>query len=738
MSDPAGSKPSSPLRIGPWLVEPHLSRIRRDETGQSQIKRHLEPRLIELLVFFAQHPKDVLSKEALIEGVWDGQYLSDSALTRSISELRRALEDDAQRPTFIETIPKRGYRLVAPVTRSGDVIEPSPSAPGEAPGVGTADRPRPHLRAPARRLPWLALAALAGLAGAALTLFALRTPDSSSLAGALDPPVVGLAQITSSAGLEAFPHTSPDGNRLVYSVDQNESFEIVIRQRGVGTEPLMLTNDGRQNVQPRWSPDGRFIVYHSVGAGGIWVIPALGGESRRLTEFGSWPSFSPDGSTIVFQSGSGFELGLNSYPATPPSTLWTIPFAGGEPRQLTEIGWPPGGHGGPSWSPDGQRIAFVSSEFRGGSIWTIRPDGKMARTVQVKATPREVAWAADSSALYFTARTLGERWLWEAPVSTDTGTATGEPTRLARAALRFGTVSDDRLVATRVEQNARLWSFPLDPDTGLPSGTPRPLTAGTHLRDSRPAFSPDGERIVFQQTRRGQLPSLYIMDKDGSNLTPLTLNEELSAYSPTWTRDGDSVLYFASTLEELWLYRIDVETRERERIVRINPMWRSARPSPLADRLAFYETPRSAAASVQLYSFETKNTTSIETEHDFVGFPVWSDDGAQIAVEIGSTQGFQIGVLSADGGILEQLTDSPGEHWPGGFSLDGDKVVYARARNGVWGIEWIDIESGEQVVVAPASDLSVYYRYPSWSPQGDQIVVEKAEIDLDLWEATLP
>ena len=739
MSVSQSTESSCQLRVGPWLVEPHLSRIRRRENGDSGdtvVKRHLEPRLIELLSFFAEHPKQVLSKETLIDGVWDGQFLSDSALTRSISELRRALDDDAQKPTYIETIPKRGYRLVAPVERSRGVEEPTaPSTNAPPTLLGSTDRAI-RTRRSSRALPWLALVALAA---GALTLYALRTPEATRpKPGGVDQSVVNLAQITSSAGLEAFPHTSPDGDRLVYSVDVDESFEVVVRQRGMGTEPLQLTDDGLQNVQPRWSPDGRFIAYHSLGAGGIWVVPALGGEARRLTDFGSWPAFSPDGSTIVFQSRSGFELGLNSYPATPPSTLWTVPFTGGSPSQLTEVGWPPGGHGGATWSPDGKRIAFVSSEFRGGTIWTIRPDGKMARTVLVKATPREVAWAADSSALYFTARTLGERWLWKAPVSTDTGTSTGDPVRLARATLRFGTVAGDRLVATRVDQNARIWSFPLNPETGLPDGEPRPLTTGTHLRDTRPAFSPDGQRIVFQQTRRGQMPGLYVMDAGGGNPSPLILEEELAAYNPTWTRDGRSVLYFANNTEEVWLYQIDVETRQRERVVQINPTWRAARPSPLGDRLAFYETPRSAAASVQLYLFETDQITRIDTERDFVGFPVWSNDGQQVAVEIGSTKGFQIGVLPLEEGRLSQLTDADGEHWPGGFSPNGKRVVYARAINGVWGIEWIDLETGEQTVVAPATDLSVYYRYPVWSPRGDQIVAEKAEIDLDLWEASLP
>jgi DNA-binding winged helix-turn-helix (wHTH) protein len=102
--------PSS-FQLGDWKVEPKLDRV----SGTSGVV-HLEPRAMDLLVYFARHPDEVLSREDLIDGVWKKQFVGEAVLRNTVAALRRALGDSAECPTYIETIPKRGYRLIAPVT----------------------------------------------------------------------------------------------------------------------------------------------------------------------------------------------------------------------------------------------------------------------------------------------------------------------------------------------------------------------------------------------------------------------------------------------------------------------------------------------------------------------------------------------------------------------------------------------------------------------------------------------
>jgi hypothetical protein len=74
---------------------------------------------MDLLVFMAEHPGEVLSREAIVDGVWSEQFVGEAVIRQSIASIRRALGDDARQPRFIETIPKRGYRLIAEVERLG-------------------------------------------------------------------------------------------------------------------------------------------------------------------------------------------------------------------------------------------------------------------------------------------------------------------------------------------------------------------------------------------------------------------------------------------------------------------------------------------------------------------------------------------------------------------------------------------------------------------------------------------
>jgi TolB-like protein/Flp pilus assembly protein TadD len=105
------------FRMGAWLVQPSLDAITRDGATV-----HLEPKVMEVLVCLAQHPGEPILKETLLKAVWPDTFVTDDVLTRSISELRRAFEDDARESKVIQTIPKRGYRLLAPVTFVNETI----------------------------------------------------------------------------------------------------------------------------------------------------------------------------------------------------------------------------------------------------------------------------------------------------------------------------------------------------------------------------------------------------------------------------------------------------------------------------------------------------------------------------------------------------------------------------------------------------------------------------------------
>src|SRR5512134_1557987 len=100
------------LLVGEWTVEPALDQI--SATGKT-VK--LEPKGMAVLLYLADRPGEVVSRQALLSAVWPDTVVVDDALTQVVIKLRKALGDAPKEPTYIQTIAKRGYRLVAPVGR---------------------------------------------------------------------------------------------------------------------------------------------------------------------------------------------------------------------------------------------------------------------------------------------------------------------------------------------------------------------------------------------------------------------------------------------------------------------------------------------------------------------------------------------------------------------------------------------------------------------------------------------
>ncbi|MBV8042095.1 lysine decarboxylation/transport transcriptional activator CadC [Pluralibacter sp.] len=144
--------------IGEWLVTPSINQISRQGRQLT-----LEPRLIDLLVYFAHHPDEVLSRDELIDNVWTRNVVTSHVVTQSISELRKSLKDgDDSSPEYIVTVPKRGYKLTATViwcTEEGEepvmVVPPAAIVPPEAlpPGAVLPGAPDPAPVEPSDKKP---------------------------------------------------------------------------------------------------------------------------------------------------------------------------------------------------------------------------------------------------------------------------------------------------------------------------------------------------------------------------------------------------------------------------------------------------------------------------------------------------------------------------------------------------------------------------------------------------------
>ena len=178
--------------------------------------------------------------------------------------------------------------------------------------------------------------------------------------------------LTSQRGVEIMPSLSPDGASFVYADETSGNLDIYLRRIG-GENTINLTADSPVfDGYPSFSPNGESIAFVSGrDGGGIFVMGATGESVRRLTDFGFNPTWSPDGTKVLFAT-----EGLVAFPSVGRiivSGLWTVDVATEETNKVFD-----GDAVQPVWSPNGYRIAYWARSFAGGGqgdIWTILAAG---------------------------------------------------------------------------------------------------------------------------------------------------------------------------------------------------------------------------------------------------------------------------------------------------------------------------------------------------------------------------
>jgi len=203
------------FQVGPWLIVPSLNAV--SHNGESI---HLAPKVMGVLVCLAKHAGQSVSKEDLLQTVWPGTFVGDDVLKGSISELRRVFEDDAREPTIIQTIPKRGYRLVAPVQPVKD-----------APETSTEKRPETQRALVHTRKFWMG--ALSVVAAALLFVFVGANIGELRLAGKSNAPQIHSLAVLPLQNLSADPAQEyfSDGmtDALITDLAQISSLKVISR-----------------------------------------------------------------------------------------------------------------------------------------------------------------------------------------------------------------------------------------------------------------------------------------------------------------------------------------------------------------------------------------------------------------------------------------------------------------------------------------------------------------------------
>jgi Tol biopolymer transport system component/DNA-binding winged helix-turn-helix (wHTH) protein len=690
------------FRLRGRLVDPSLNRV----TSEGQTVQ-VEPKIMHVLVTLADRPGEVVTRDELMARVWPGVFVTDDVLHRAIRELRRLFDDDAEQPAVIETIRKRGYRLIAPIEGVDRLPGPTPVVPPP---------PRPSLPAERQQaggptLAWMprfaAIAALlvaATLAGIVMLRVGMARPASVDTEAR-----VRFTPFTSEPGNEVDPALSASG-RLAYVARGEDGRAHLFTKTSADARVVQITEGADREYAPVWSPDETQLAFvqRRDRECAIRVASADGSRARDLVPCASTDelkmSWSPDATSLAITPGAATFAS--------PAHIEIVNIATGERRAVTT---PPPGHIGdtsPAFSPDGRRIAFVRSISGGlGDVFITAVDGSdPARVTSDNADVLGVDWEPDGRHLVFSSDRSGGISLWRVPV------AGGMPVLLAGGgakvkhpsiARRAGAIAYEdwhyeiNLVETATDGVTRpapvsptsdRWNFhpQISPDDAriafqsTRSGDYEIWIADRGGRDARqvtesrtykslPRWSPDSRRLVFASRAGGQT-EIVVLDVDAGTARTISI-EATNASAPSWSHDGRHV-YFGSPRGGTWqVWRVDVAGGPPTQVTTdggyaaqesIDGRWlyftRLDRPGLLRRAVS------GGADEIVAANVRAENWPNWGVLQRGVFFLTWPDDGDP-----------QLAIVDT-AGSPRLLTRLPEFAWSGiAVSTDGARVIYARA-----------------------------------------------------------
>jgi Tol biopolymer transport system component/DNA-binding winged helix-turn-helix (wHTH) protein len=537
-----------------------------NELFRSGVRVPIQEQPLQVLRLLLEAEGRVVTREQLCAALWPENTFVDfeHGVNTAVKKLRQALEDSAESPRFVETLPKVGYRFIVPVEWVADAS--GKSAPSRVVSIGPP-RPKPvpplaateQVHRPAGRLWRMAPLAIGLLLLAAIGGYFLRPRLQPQ------PDKLTIVPFTTFPGFEIGPSFSPDGNEIVFAwfgYEKEYQFDLYIKQ--VGQERVVqLTHHPATFLGSAWSPDGRFIAFMRYvdgdpGASGIYLISPLGGSERKLadiTMFGSWEpiavSWSADGKWLAFPKGSSPSRKADS--SLKHFSIHLVNVETAEERVLPDPTPDCVNTWQPTFSPDGKYLASVCVLTEGvAKIYVQTPDGNQAREV-ADAWSSEgfsgIAWAADSQSLLYSP----DHHLWRVSL------AGGKPERLifaqdveSVAVARTG----NRLAYAQVRHPGNIWQLELANET-KPADPPTKLISSSR-GDAGAHVSPDGRRVAFQSWRSGA-PEVWVCDRDAANPVQLTFFGGPEIGEPRWSPDSRHIVFDlrASGNAELYIVNVD-------------------------------------------------------------------------------------------------------------------------------------------------------------------------------------
>ncbi|HKV34693.1 MAG TPA: winged helix-turn-helix domain-containing protein [Pyrinomonadaceae bacterium] len=729
--------------FGPYVIDARSRILLKDGTTV-----RLTPKAFDTLLVLVQHASQVVEKEQLLKEVWPDIFVEEGSLSHNIHGLRKALGDDSSEPRYIETIPKRGYRFVAPVKITQPdaaqvgfssleddalVIEKhtfarviteefaltdlstqhAPLLPAPEGTKATQALTSGVVSPPRKKRTIQAMVGAGVLAVSAIAVFvyvyvtrAAVTPPPTSRAKST------LVRLSNNSAIESRPVWSPDGRRIAFASNRDGMNEIYVMDAD-GSNAKRLTNNLTEDVNPMWSPDGHRILFDTErdGNGEIYVMDADGGNQTRLTRnnaFDGTATWSPDGNLIAFASNRDTGPPYNPYNLD----IYVMNADGSNVRRIVDD---PEYDVSPQWSPDGRKIVFVTGRNGNFDVYEMNADGTEQKNLTADNDKGDGApvWSHDGNNIAFSRRIDGKKQIFI--MDADGGNLKRVTNNAADNELPCWSPDSSKLVfQSDRDGNWEIYTISVD-------GELAQLTDDA-ADDVSPDWSPDGNRLAFSSNRNGK-QHIYVMNADGSSLAQIT-NSPAEDTEPAWAPDGKRMAFSSLRDGNKEIYVMNADGTNQRRVT--NDPSVDSLPRWSVDGKILFTSNRGGQSDIYVTDEAGASVARLTTMG--ASRASWSPDGRKVvfvarsAEIIGSAYWLQIYVIDADGSNLKMITRSSHSIFVPKWSADGTKITFVVEYHGARAnIFEIPAEGGnlKRLTVGPKFD-----GWPSYSPDRTKLAFE--------------
>lgn len=607
----------------------------------------ITPKAFHLLKILVERHGHLIEKEKLLSEIWADSFVEDGNLTFTVRMLRKALDDSATAPQFIETVPRRGYRFIAEVKE----IFPNENSPEKS--LTSVSPAFAETKQPTKLLFSIVAAGLFLLCAlSAVWRWQTRkiSVDSTNSVPILSAPFHS-EKLTNVGGI-GFASISPDGRFAAYADQTNGKHSVWLKKLETSESVQIVPPSENRYIGITFAHDGQMIYFvrealDDRSQTAAYRVSVAGGVPEKiLDQLEGWISLSPDDRQISFVRCKYEEADFCS--------LLVADADGKNERKLVTRSMP-FRISDNQFSPDGKSIAFAAGQSLNGA-----GDFRLLRFNLTDNTESEISpqnffeikslcWLPNGNELLLAAReTLdGKLNIWRLPI------AEGKAQKLSKDAGNYFNLSLDnyaaRMIGLQVSNNFRLYLLSNDapkdvtaarevtfaPDGKIvyttddgdiwsmnrEGGEQRQLT-NSPFKDFSPRVSPDNRFIFFTSTRSGA-NQVWRMKIDGSDQTQLTSAE--GGYPRFVSLDGKWIYYLSGIHQTLWKIAADggeeIQVEEKRLF---SPAF-----SPDGNLLAYYFRDQDKQVKIAVMSLADKKilkTFLLLNGKTSVSEIVWSND----------------------------------------------------------------------------------------------------------------